>query len=81
MGYMKERFDGIERTMSDVSCYVHEHESRLATVETRCTTLHAGDGENKGIMRSPKTYAVGGIGTAVGMIVLELMRYLGQAPK
>lgn len=76
---MRDGFSGINKRLDTLDVYSREHESRLSSVETRCTTFHAG--ADKGLMRNPKTYAVGGIGTAIGMVVLELAKYLGSAPK
>jgi hypothetical protein len=78
---VKDGFAGINGRLDKLDEYSRDHESRLSAVETRCTTFHAANGADKGLMRNPKTYAVGGIGTAIGMVVLELAKYLGSSPK
>lgn len=78
LGYMKERFDGLDERMRGIGDIVHDHESRLSRVESRCEVTPC---EPKSVLKSPRTYAVGGIGTALGGILVELMRYFGHAPK
>lgn len=76
---VEKGFEGVNSRLDRLDEYSRDHESRLSAVETRCTTFHAVP--DKGLMRNPKTYAVGGVGTAIGMVVLEFVKYLGAAPK
>lgn len=76
--YMRERFDGLDRRIQTIGECANDHETRISVIEDRFT---AGS-ESKPLLRNPKTYAVGGIGTAFGMIVLEFVKYWGaNAPK
>lgn len=79
LGAVKDGFAGVNGRLDKLDEFSREHGERLTAVETRCEGFHASG--DKGLMRNPKTYAVGGIGTAIGMVVLELAKYLGSAPK
>ncbi len=76
---MRDGFSGINKRLDALDEYSRDHESRLSAVETRCTTFHAGGSSEKGLLRNPKTYAVGGIGSALAVIVMEFLSKWGAA--
>jgi hypothetical protein len=72
LGYMRERFDGMDRRLDVLAACATDHESRISVLEAV-----SGGGESTPMMRNPKTYAVGGVGMAIGTIALEILKVFG----
>ena len=72
---MRDGFSGINKRLDALDEYSRDHESRLSAVETRCELT----GSKGGLLRNPKTYAVGGIGSALAVIVMEFLSKWGAA--